>query len=120
MVHNVFGASLAVVASTPEQQLASWLFLKWFTEPEQQDRWASASGYFPVRRSIAHRLGPHFRVAYNLLQYGRPEPSVGGYEPVRALMVEAMARVIEEGADIDDVLQGLEADANATLKPYLN
>jgi ABC-type glycerol-3-phosphate transport system substrate-binding protein len=116
-VENVYGASLAIIKTTPQQQLASWVFIKWFTEPEQQDRWSTASGYFPVRRSIAHRLGPYFRVAYNLLQYGRPEPSVGGYEPVRALVVDVMDAVIG-GADISAALPELEAAANETLKPY--
>lgn len=116
-VENVYGASLAVLKNTPEQQLASWLFIKWFTQAEQQDRWSTATGYFPVRKSIANRLGPYFRVAYNLLPYGRPEPSVGGYEPVRALVVETMVAVIG-GADIPSTLDQLETDANETLKPY--
>ncbi|MDA0335127.1 MAG: extracellular solute-binding protein [bacterium] len=114
-VENVYGASLAIIKNTPEQQLASWLFIKWFTETEQQDRWSTATGYFPVRRSIAHRLGPYFRVAYNLLQYGRPEPSVGGYEPVRALVVDVMIAVIG-GADMQKALADLESAANATLQ----
>lgn len=118
-VHNVFGASLAVVKSdSPEQRLASWLFLKWFVEPVQQDRWASATGYFPVRQSIAHRLAPHFRVAYNLLEDGRPEPDVGGYEPVRALIIEALEQIVEQGGDPTEVLQRLEVEANETLVPY--
>ncbi|MBT4612988.1 MAG: extracellular solute-binding protein, partial [Gemmatimonadetes bacterium] len=117
-VQNVYGASLAVTKSTDAQQVASWLFVRWLTQPEQQDRWAKASSYFPVRRSVAHRLGPYFRAAYNLLEYGRPEPAVGGYEPVRALMVEAMVDVIAEGEDAADVLKQLETEANKTLKPY--
>lgn len=116
-VENVYGASLAVINSTPPQQLASWLFIRWFTQPEQQDRWSTESGYFPVRRSIAHRLGPYFRVAYNLLQYGRPEPSVGGYEPVRALVADMIEAVVN-GADMDAALVQLEEAANATLEPY--
>ncbi|MBT7862053.1 MAG: extracellular solute-binding protein [Gemmatimonadetes bacterium] len=117
-VQNVYGASLAVAKSTDEQQLASWMFIRWLIQPEQQDRWAKASSYFPVRRSVAHRLGPYFRAAYNLLEYGRPEPTVGGYEPVRALMVQAMVDVIAGDASVADVLGQLETEANKTLKPY--
>lgn len=93
------------------------MFIKWFTTAEQQDRWSSESGYFPVRRSIAHRLGPYFRVAYNLLENSKPEPSVGGYEPVRALVVESMTAIIG-GADAEASLRQLESAANETLKPY--
>lgn len=117
-VSNVYGASLAVVRSTPEQQVAAWHFVHWFVQPDQQDRWASASGYFPVRRSVALRLAPYFSVAYNLLQHGKAEPSVGGYEPVRALVVDAMSQIVEQQADIDATLAQLQADADETLKPY--
>lgn len=117
-VQNVYGASLAVTKSTDQQQLASWIFIRWLVQPEQQDRWAKASSYFPVRRSVAHRLGPYFRAAYNLLEFGRPEPTVGGYEPVRALMAQAMVDVIAEGSPAAAVLGKLETEANQTLKPY--
>ena len=50
-VINVYGPSVAVVQSTPEEQLASWLFLKWFVMPENQAKWVEASGYFPTRKS---------------------------------------------------------------------
>lgn len=30
---------------------AGWEFIRWFTSPEQQARWAAGSGYLPARRS---------------------------------------------------------------------
>jgi len=116
-VQNVYGASLAVCKSTAEQQLAAWLFIKWFTQPEQQDRWVTASNYFPVRRSIAHRLASYYRTAYDLLDFGKPEPGIGGYEPVRGLMVTAMLEIIE-GADMEAVLTRLEGEADQTIRAF--
>lgn len=116
-VQNVYGASLAVCKSGPEKQLAAWLFVKWFTQPEQQDRWVTGSHYFPVRRSIARRLGSYYRAAYELLDYGKPEPAIGGYEPVRTLMVEAMEAAVA-GADLDEVLVRLEKGATATIQAF--
>jgi len=52
-VVDMYGPSICVFKTTPEKQLASWLFLKWFTAPEQTARWAIATGYFPVRKSAA-------------------------------------------------------------------
>src|SRR5579859_1055433 len=43
-----FGGVVAVTKSTPEKQLASWEFLKWFTDTKQTSRWAALSGYMPV------------------------------------------------------------------------
>ena len=56
-VVNVYGASVSVCRTTPERQLAAWLFVKWFTEPVQQARWVRASNYFPAQ---AMMFGEYF------------------------------------------------------------
>ena len=114
-VLNVYGASLAVCKSTPEKQLAAWLFIKWFTEPPQQDEWARKSNYFPVRKSTARRIASYFRISYDLLEYGKPEPWVTGYGAVRQMIEEAMIEALG-GADVDQVLSRLQAKANETLE----
>lgn len=122
-VVNVYGASVSVCRTTPERQLAAWLFLKWFTEPEQQARWVRASNYFPARRSTARELdtyfaeNPRYRTVYDLLDYGRSEPSVAGYQAVRRLIEEAMVEVAQ-GGKVDVVLPRLEREANATLEEF--
>ena len=55
-VVNIYGGDIMITANTPEQELAAWLFTKWFTEPEQQARWDVISGYFPTRASTAEFL----------------------------------------------------------------
>lgn len=116
---NVYGASVSLCKTTPQQQLAAWLFLKWFTEPAQQARWVRASNYFPVRRSTANELGDYFeknaryQAAYELLDYGKSEPTMAGYQQVRRHMQEAMVEIIE-GGDMDRVLADLQRDAERT------
>lgn len=123
-VVNVYGASVAVCRTTQEQQLAAWLFVKWFTEPEQQARWVEASGYFPVRKSTAGKLQSYFAdhplyaKAYGWLDYGKPEPGVTGYESVRRLIARAMVDVVLEGEDAEEVLSRLEQEANKVLGEY--
>jgi len=120
-VVNVYGASISIVKSTPEKQLASWLFLKWFTEPEQQARWARISNYFPVRKSAAAELGdlfkalPPYKTAFDLLQYGKTEPPVAGYDVVRNYVAKAMSAIMD-GADVKTTLDDLNQKANAALK----
>jgi ABC-type glycerol-3-phosphate transport system substrate-binding protein len=122
-VVNVYGASVAVCRTSPQQQLAAWLFLKWLTEPAQQARWVRASNYFPVRKSTAAALdeyfakNPPYRAAYELLEYGKSEPSMAGYQQVRRLIQEAMVEVME-GGDTGRVLKDLEHAANKTLEEY--
>lgn len=121
-VVNVYGASVALCRTTPEQQLAAWLFLKWFTQPDQQARWVRASGYFPARRSTAAGLeayfaeNPNFQVAYGLLDYGKIEPTAPGYETVRRLIQNAMVDAMD-GGQLDLLLNRLTKAANATLEP---
>lgn len=119
-VVNVYGASVSLCKTTPQQQLAAWLFIKWFTEPAQQARWVRASNYFPVRRSTARELGdyfeknPRYQAAYALLDYGKSEPSISSYQQVRRMIQEAMVEIVE-GGNIDRALADLQQEANRTV-----
>ena len=119
-VQNIYGASVSVPRTTPERQLAAWLFIKWMTEPAQQARWVRASNYFPVRRSTAANLdeyfaaNPNYRKAFDLLQYGRSEPSVSGYDRVRD-MIQRTTVAVAKGADVEEALVDLERQANENL-----
>ena len=120
-VVDVYGASVSLCAGPPEKQLAAWLFLKWLTAPEQQARWVRASNYFPVRKSTARELesyfveNPHYGVAFGMLDYGKSEPTMAGYQQVRRLIQEAMVEAIE-GGDIERVLGDLQYAANRTIE----
>ena len=122
-VVNVYGASVSICRTTAEQQLATWLFLRWFTEPEQQARWVRASNYFPARKSAAAGLTAYFEEnenyskAYALLEHGRSEPAMAGYQQVRRLMADAIVEIVD-GGDVPEVLQRLERRANDTLIDY--
>jgi multiple sugar transport system substrate-binding protein len=119
-VVNVYGASLAVPCTTEERQLAAWLFVKWLTEPPQQARWVRASNYFPVRRSTAAELAeyfsqnPRYESVYKLLEYGRSEPSLEGYQQVRRMIEDAMVGILD-GDDMDRTLAALQRRADGTL-----
>ena len=122
-VVNFYGASVSVCRTTPERQLAAWLFLKWFTEPPQQARWVKASNYFPARRSTGLLLAdyleqnPRYASAYRLLEYGKAEPSLPGYQAVRRLISSTVVRVVQ-GADPEPSLGRLQREADATLEDY--
>ena len=119
-IQNIYGASLSIPRTTTERQLAAWLFLKWMTEPRQQARWVRASNYFPVRKGTAADLeeyfssNPNYRKAFDLLKYGRSEPSVSGYDRVRDMIERTMVAVVK-GGDVDEALADLERRANENL-----
>ncbi|MCA1666431.1 MAG: extracellular solute-binding protein [Thermomicrobia bacterium] len=49
----LYGANAILFKTTPEKQLASWLFLKYFTSKDVTAYWSIQSGYLPVRKSAA-------------------------------------------------------------------
>lgn len=124
-VINVYGASVSIPAGhTPEADLASWIFLKYYTTPEVQADWARASNYFPVRKSVAEGLGdyfaadPAYKTAFDLLEYSKAEPPVPGYDFVRDLIREDMAAIID-GEDVATTLEGANGEANLILEDQL-
>ncbi|MDQ3396903.1 MAG: extracellular solute-binding protein, partial [Deinococcota bacterium] len=124
-VANIQGASVSMPdTGSPERQLATWVFLKYYTSPEVQAEWATASNYFPVRQSSAEAAAdyleqnPTYAAAFNLLQYGIAEPPVPGYDFVRDRVSEAVAQIIG-GAEVASTLESLNAEANEILDEQL-
>ena len=124
-VMNIYGASVSMPAGhSLERQVATWLFLKYYTSTETQARWARASNYFPVRASAAAGLGdyfeadPAYRVAFDLLPYGIAEPPVPGYDFVRSLIETEMAAIFD-GEDVVATLALANIGANAILDEQL-
>ena len=123
-VMNVYGASVSIGKSTPEKELATWLFIKHYTGAEVQAEWARASNYFPVRQSVADGLeeyfgeNPAYQTAFDLLQYGTAEPPAPGYDFVRDEAESTMA-AIADGADVAESLAELTATANEILADQL-
>jgi len=116
---NMYGASISIVKTTPEKQLASWLFLKWLTEPAQQRLWTEISAYFPTRSSVRDSLGdylkanPKFADAFNVLLSSDivTEPPFSSYEAVRREVSNTMNAILD-GADIKQAVVQLTAAAN--------
>ena len=119
---DIYGASLSIFKTTPEKQLAAWLFIKWFTEPEQQARWARASNYFPVRASAADLLSdyfaenPQYEKAFGFLQYNPAiEPGVAGYDECRDAIGD-MLNAVANGEDTATWMADTVSDCNAFLE----
>lgn len=122
-VMNLYGASVSIPKTTPEQELAAWLFVKFYTNAENQSKWAVASNYFPVRASAAESpevkeeldTNPVYKAAFDLLPYGQPEPPTPGYDAVRIEMQNAMVEITESEVDVQETLDALNTTANDIL-----
>ncbi len=114
---NVYGGDVMLTVTTPEQQLAAWLFVKWFTTPETQAKWDTISGYFPTRASTLNNLGDYLKKnkqwgqAVELLPFSYYEPQLISYTAVRDEMKKAFHEMIQ-GTDIKTRLDGLNKFAS--------
>jgi multiple sugar transport system substrate-binding protein/sn-glycerol 3-phosphate transport system substrate-binding protein len=125
-VQNVYGGDVMIPVTTPEQELAAWVFVKWFTTPEIQAKWVEASGYFPTRAStpvddyIATTVGgTQWKQALDLLPYSAYEPQLISYEQVRTRLQQDF-NAIMQGADVQKTLDDANDFANQAQEELMS
>jgi multiple sugar transport system substrate-binding protein len=122
MAVDAFGQYVAIVESTPEQKLATWIFLKYFTSPEAQANWINASAYYPVRQSANDLLkeyaaeNPLWLTGLDLLQYGMTEPTRASWTSVRRAVGDTGEMIINGG--VDEIMMYLD-ELNTTSAELL-
>jgi ABC-type glycerol-3-phosphate transport system substrate-binding protein len=125
-VVNVYGASNSLVGlkKSKAQILASWLFLRWFSEAGPQALWVEKTNYFPVRRSVTGNLeaifakegtGLPFKTAFSLLENNKAEPAVDVYQTVRTEVAKAFNNILD-GADVKEEMTRVNEVANKLLE----
>jgi ABC-type glycerol-3-phosphate transport system substrate-binding protein len=100
----MYGANVTLFKSTAEKQLASWLFIKYFTSKEANPDWSTATGYLPVRTSglvdervkAAAAKQPQYGVALQVQQYGTPEPNVRQAQAARNHISDALVAAFSD------------------------
>ncbi len=60
------GAGMCVARSSSQKEYAATLFLKWFTQPEQNMRFVSSTGYLPVtKKAFENNMKQEIKTAKN-------------------------------------------------------
>ncbi len=102
---NSYLQTVGMVGSNPERELATWLFLKWFTSPESQAKWIESSAYYPTRASTVPLLDayaaehPQWASGLDLVPLGKVEPAIASWSSVRRLLQSAYAEIIQGTPD---------------------
>ncbi len=121
----MYGANIAIFKTTPEKQLATWLFVKWFADGQQTAKWSIASSYMPVRKSAANDAAlkqswatsdPQAKQAFDLNGTSVPEPNARGQQDIRTVLEDAMTKVITGKATPEDALKEAATKSNQILK----
>jgi ABC-type glycerol-3-phosphate transport system substrate-binding protein len=121
----LYGANISIMKSTPEKQLASWLFIKYLTQPDVTARWGldTSNGYFPVRESALSQPSamrflddnPRFRQAFDASRLGRVEPSAKGWQEVRQVIVDTMTGIMTGQLTAEQAQRQMTDKANRVL-----
>jgi multiple sugar transport system substrate-binding protein len=98
-VVDVYGPSIVMLKSTPQKQLASWLFSKWLLAPENQAKWVLKTGSFPLQESVSEQLkssgagSQRWQSALDIFQYARNEPTYRSWDTVRWAISDATSQL---------------------------
>lgn len=88
-VIDVYGPAFFIFGGTPEENLASWLLIKWLASAEQGAKFVSVHGTYPTRASAMDFLdlyaseNPQWATTLELLDHAQPEPGLGSWKTVR-------------------------------------
>ena len=116
---NAFGQMVGIVDTNEDANLASWLWLKYFTSPETQATWIGYSAYFPSQSATFDLIGdftadnPIYTLGLDLLPLGNAEPPIPAHGSVRGAIQDAFFAVLAaaDEAEIDQILADLDATA---------
>ena len=118
---NAFQQMLGVVPSTEDEQMASWLFVKWLTSPEIQASWIRTSKYYGTQATTEELLAdlaeedPVWASAIDLIALGPSEPQTfPAWSAVRSTVGDTAAELYNATGedDVATILATLTAEAN--------
>ena len=122
---NLFVPSQAILTSTPEAEVATWLFVKFLAGKESQLAWSGSTGYFSIRNDIdvteddfTEPRMPYERFVEvgNILADENvgfySNPPVPSYSAVRGIVGNYISEVVNGDAEVADALAELNEEAN--------
>ncbi len=126
------GASLWALSDHPEEEMkATWEFLSWLSEVEQQVYWFENTGYFPVTKGAVEREmnsqfftnSPNHLTAFLQLLLSKKAPStqgalIGTFPEVRQLVEEAIEKTLQGNVSPQEALDNAAENINKSLKQY--
>ena len=121
----IYGSSYVILKSTPEKQLASWLFARWLLSADNQKKWVEVNGMFPLRSSALDLLGdyqkshPQWAEAVALLPKAQMEPQLASWRKVRVMIGDGFTAMFQSNTPagrVAEILAIMETTARDLLK----
>jgi multiple sugar transport system substrate-binding protein len=115
-----YGPSYSVLKTSPEKQLAAWVFTRWLLSPQDQAQWVEAAGLFPLRTSVLDQIGPYrsaspqWDAALDALSLAQGVPQLASWRNVRYVLEDGVDVIIRMNTPLDQIPSALtEMDAMA-------
>ncbi|MEW5868047.1 MAG: extracellular solute-binding protein [Chloroflexota bacterium] len=111
---NAYGPSFEILPSSPQRQLAAWVFVRWLLQAQNQARLIEASGTFPLNASTLAQLetyqrrNPQWAAAVQSLPLAHSEPPYQSWSAVRWALSDASTQLFRSYFTINQVPQLLQ------------
>jgi len=115
------GPVFSVLRSTPEKQLAAWLFTRWLLSSENQASWVEATGMLPLRTSSFEALTgyrsshPQWNDAVTYMDILTVQPGVAAWRKARPVLGDAANFMFRNNISLDQI-PGLLTQMDETVQ----
>ncbi len=119
------GPSYRVLRSTPERELAAWLFIRWLSDPAQQARLVAAGSWLPLRASTYQQMSsyaaqhPQWKQAADLIAGAQSAPTLASWQTARPVLDDAFNQLFAadtKASQIPDLLKQLDQTVQEVLE----
>jgi len=121
----VYGSSFVILKADDAEQLASWLFVTWMIQTQNDAHWVKTMGFFPLRASTLNLLTdyqathPQWAQAVDLISDGQVQPQLASWRKVRVMLGDGfnyMFRMNIPSGQIAAVLAQMESTSRDISK----
>jgi multiple sugar transport system substrate-binding protein len=104
-----YGPSYSLLRTTPEKQLAAWLFARWLLSPESQSQWVESTGLLPLRDSVLgmiqpyRQASPQWDAAAGYLSLAQDVPQLASWRKVRYVLQDGMTVLFQQNLPEDQL-----------------
>lgn len=124
--------TVMTLSGTPEQQAASWAFIKWWNQPDTQAKWNRLSSYIPFNQAAldepslkeywaADMIGPWLQISFDQLSgisVDNTGPTMGPYDKYRDAVTNTAASLVTTNTPPADAAAKVVTDTNKALADY--
>jgi multiple sugar transport system substrate-binding protein len=104
-----YGPSYILLRSSPEEQLAGWLFIRWMLSEVNQAQWVETTGLLPLRLSLLEMIAPYrsaspqWESAVSSLEFLQTTPGLPSWRKVRYLLSDGLEHIFQVNLALDGI-----------------